>query len=151
MNHLTSNHKLRNITNDSVAILNHSMSTRFIGPEPIEPGAKNEALGERGPPLGRRPANRSPELIKQQREDERFRNAIEGKFGQAKRRFSLGRIMAKLSDTAESSIAITFLVMNLEQLLKQLLMLFFGLRNNSFFFWRFAGPFQDAQRRLKEY
>ena len=84
-------------------------------------------------------------------EDERYRNAIEGKFGQAKRRFSLGRIMAKLSDTAESSIAITFLVMNLEQLLKQLLMLFFGLRNNSFFFWRFAEPFQDAQRRLKEY
>ena len=48
---------------------------------------------------------------------------IEGKFGQAKRRFGLGRIMAKLSDTAESSIAITFLVINLEQLLKQLFLL----------------------------
>ena len=56
---------------------------------------------------------------------ERYRNAIEGKFGQAKRRFGLGRIVAKLSDTAESSIAITFLVMNLEQLLEQLFMLFF--------------------------
>ena len=72
---------------------------------------------------GGRPANQSPELLQPQREDERYRNAIEGKFGQAKRRFGLGRIMAKLSDTAESSIAITFLVINLEQLLKQLFLL----------------------------
>ena len=78
---------------------------------------KERGIRLSGPPLGRRPANRSPEMIRQQREDERYRNAIEGKFGQAKRRFSLGRIMAKLSDTAESSIAITFLVINLEQLL----------------------------------
>ncbi|MDJ0901123.1 MAG: IS5 family transposase [Xenococcus sp. MO_188.B8] len=86
---------------------------------------KKRGIRLSGPPLGRRPTNRSPELIQQQREDERYRNAIEGKFGQAKRRYGLGRVMAKLSETAESSIAITFLVMNLEQLLKQLLMLFF--------------------------
>ncbi len=97
---------------------------------------KKRGIRLSGPPLGRRPANRSPELIQQQREDERYRNAIEGKFGQAKRRFGLGRIMAKLSDTAESSIAITFLVMNLEQLLKQLLMLFFSLVRNRSFFWK---------------
>ncbi len=88
---------------------------------------KKRGIRLSGPPLGRRPANQSPELIQQQREDERYRNAIEGKFGQAKRRFGLGRIMAKLSETAESSIAIIFLVMNLEQLLQQLLMLFFIL------------------------
>ena len=76
-------------------------------------------------PLGRPPAEPNLELIQQQREDEKFRNAIEGKFGQAKRRFSLGRIMAKLSDTAESSIAITFLVMNLELLWKQFFVLLF--------------------------
>ena len=76
-------------------------------------------------PLGRPPADPNPELIRQQREDEKFRNAIEGKFGQAKRRFSLGRIMAKLSDTAESSIAITFLVMNLELLWKQFFVFLF--------------------------
>jgi len=75
--------------------------------------------------LGRPPADPNLELIRQQREDERFGNAIEGKFGQAKRRFSLGRIMAKLSDTAESSIAISFLVMNLELLLKQFFVFFF--------------------------
>ena len=84
---------------------------------------KERGIRLSGPPLGRRPANQSPELLQQQREDERYRNAIESKFGQAKRRFGLGRIMAKLSDTAESSIAITFLVINLEQLLKQLFLL----------------------------
>ena len=145
LNHLTSNRKLRSITKDSVAILNRFMSTRFIAPEPIELGAKNEELGERGPPLGRRPANRSPELIKQRHEDEKYRNAIEGKFGQAKRRFSLGRIMAKLSDTAESSIAITFLVMNL------VYMLIFYIISNSSFCWELVLGSQSHKRRLKEY
>jgi len=56
----------------------------------------------RGPPLGRPPANISKEDKKQALEDERIRNAIEGKFGQAKRRFSLNRVMAKLPSTSES-------------------------------------------------
>ena len=110
---------------------------------------KKRGIRLSGPPLGRRPANRSPELLQQQREDERYRNAIEGKFGQAKRRFGLGRIMAKLSDTAESSIAITFLVMNLEQLLKQLLMLFFCFLINSSFFCKLVSGFEGARRQLK--
>ena len=46
-------------------------------------------------------------------EDERIRNAIEGKFGQGKRRFGLNRMMAKLDNTSGTVIAITFLVMNL--------------------------------------
>ncbi|MEM6612708.1 MAG: transposase, partial [Cyanobacteria bacterium P01_C01_bin.72] len=83
------------------------------------------------PPLGRPPAKPQPEIVKQQREDERFRNAIEGKFGQAKRRFSLGRIMAQLSNTAETTIAITFLVMNLELFWKQFFIFLFG-RNYDF-------------------
>jgi transposase, IS5 family len=49
---------------------------------------------------------------KQALEDERIRNAIEGKFGQGKRRFSLNRVMAKLDNTSGTVIAITFLVMN---------------------------------------
>lgn len=65
-----------------------------------------------GPPLGRSPANVSKEKKKQDLESERIRNCIEGKFGQAKRRFSLNRVMAKLSHTSETAIAITFLVMN---------------------------------------
>jgi transposase, IS5 family len=46
------------------------------------------------------------------------------KFGQGKRRFSLGKIMTKLEDTSRTSIAITFLVMNLSRLLKELLLAF---------------------------
>ena len=60
-------------------------------------------------------------MKKQARIDEVDRIPIEGKFGQAKRRFSLGRIMAKLSATGECAIAITFLVMNLEKWQRQLL------------------------------
>ena len=58
---------------------------------------------------------------------ERFRNGIEGKFGQAKRRYGLNCIMAKLSETAETSIAITFLVINLSTLLRQVNCLFLSL------------------------
>ena len=53
-----------------------------------------------GPPLGRPPTNVSKEKKKQDLESERIRNCIEGNFGQAKRRFSLGRVMAKLSHTS---------------------------------------------------
>lgn len=77
-----------------------------------------------GPPLGRPEANVSKEKKKQQQEDEKIRNYIEGKFGVGKRRFSLGRVMAKLDSTSETAIAITFLVMNLSTLLKEAFSLF---------------------------
>ena len=37
-----------------------------------------------------------------------------GKFGQGKRRFGLGRVMAKLASTSAAQSSLTFLVMNLE-------------------------------------
>jgi hypothetical protein len=77
-----------------------------------------------GPPLGRPPANVSPEKKKQALEDEKIRNAIEGKFGISKRRFTLNRVMAKLPHTSQTTIAITFLVMNLSTLLRQVFCLF---------------------------
>lgn len=49
------------------------------------------------------------------KQDEIGRNAVEGKFGQEKRRFSLNRIMTKLSGTSETAIMISFLVMNLNR------------------------------------
>jgi len=52
-----------------------------------------------------------------QYQDEVDRNAIEGKFGQGKRRFTLGHIMAKLARTSEAVISISFIVMNLEKIL----------------------------------
>ena len=44
---------------------------------------------------------------------------IEGKFGQGKRRFGLGRIMAKLASTSAAQISLSFLVINLERALRQ--------------------------------
>jgi transposase, IS5 family len=77
-----------------------------------------------GPPLGRRPAQVSKATKKQAKEDEKARQAIEGKFGQAKRRFNLDRVMAKLDNTSQTVVAIAFLVMNLVAGLRRLLWLF---------------------------
>ncbi len=107
---------------------------------------KERGIRISGPPLGRPPANPQPEVIRQQREDERFRNAIEGKFGQAKRRFSLSRVMARLSDSAESAIAITFLVMNLELLLKQFFVVFLGFGSKFLCLGRFISAFLGRKR-----
>lgn len=81
-----------------------------------------------GPPLGRpkqvTEANKKAlaETRRQQRQDERDRNAIEGKFGQGKRRFTLNRIMAKLAETSEAVIMVSFIVMNLERILSEILL-----------------------------
>lgn len=82
-----------------------------------------------GPPLGRPKQDKTlrAQQKQQARDDEKRRVAIEGKFGQAKRRFSLARVMPKLAETAQCAIAITFLVLNLERWLRQLLLFFFTL------------------------
>jgi hypothetical protein len=53
------------------------------------------------------------------RADELERNAIEGKFGQGKRRYGLGLIRGKLAETSGSMIGMAILVMNLEKLLRE--------------------------------
>ena len=90
---------------------------------------KKRGIRLSGPPLGR-PLKETEEnreelkaLKAQQRQDERDRQAVEGKFGQGKRRFSLSRIMARLKETSESVILMSFIVMNLEKVLKGLLFL----------------------------
>lgn len=70
-----------------------------------------------GPPLGRPPKHVSAEEKKQAAVDEAIRNRVEGKFGQGKRRFSLGRVMTKLAATSAAQISLSFLVMNLERAL----------------------------------
>jgi IS5 family transposase len=79
-----------------------------------------------GPRLGR-PKN-DPELVAAEKQqfidDQRQRNAVEGKIGQGKRRFGLGLIREKLPATQGSTIALNVLVMNLEKLLELLIVLF---------------------------
>jgi hypothetical protein len=88
---------------------------------------KQRGIRMSGPPLGRPPAHVSKQKKKQAKDDERVRNEIEGKFGQGKRRFSLNRVMAKLDETSVTAIAMTFLVMNLSRLLRQILSVNFSL------------------------
>lgn len=96
---------------------------------------KERGIRMSGPPLGRPKNNPSPKEKKQAREDEKIRNGIEGKFGQGKRRFSLDRVMTKLSHTSETAIAITVLVMNLVTLLRQVFCVNFSEKGT--FFSRF--------------
>ncbi len=90
---------------------------------------KTRGIRLSGPPLGRPAADAQvqAQLKQPARDDEKIRVEIEGKFGQGKRRFGLARVMAKLAETAETAIAMTFLVMNLERRRRRL---FFYL------FWR---------------
>ena len=93
---------------------------------------KERGIRISGPPLGRPNKTVSKEKRKQALQDEKIRNCIEGKFGQSKRRFSLNRVMAKLSYTSQTTIAITFLVMNLSthllRLFSAFLCLFFKIK-----------------------
>lgn len=81
-----------------------------------------KSLGIRlsGPPLGR-PA-KDPDILKDQRREERqdakIRNQIEAAFGEGKRIYGLGRIMARLRETSETVISMQLLVMNLERRLR---------------------------------
>ena len=67
---------------------------------------KERCIRMSGSALGRPKTNISKEDKDQAQRDERVRNAIEGKFGEGKRRFSLNLVMAKLSNTAETAIAV---------------------------------------------
>lgn len=71
-----------------------------------------------------KPLSEHQKLVKA---DAGYRNRIEGKFGQGKRRFSLGLVMTKLAQTSATAISITILVMNLEQLLWQFIFILLSL------------------------
>jgi hypothetical protein len=90
---------------------------------------KKHGIRLSGPALGRPPADEEKRIAaqKQVRQDELDRIPIEGKFGQGKRRFSLSKIMCKLSATSETAIAVVFLVMNLEKWLQSIFFYLFLL------------------------
>jgi len=79
---------------------------------------KQRGIRLSGPPLGRPPKQVAAADKKQARRDEAIRNRVEGKFGEGKRRYGLGRVMAKLAGTSAAQIALRFLVLNLEQALR---------------------------------
>jgi len=91
---------------------------------------KEHGIRLSGPPLGRPPTD--TELRKEQRRQERddtgIRNAVEGKFGEGKQIYGLGRVMARLQDTSIAVIALQILVMNLERRLRVLIFNIFRIR-----------------------
>lgn len=52
-----------------------------------------------------------------ERQDIAERNAIEGKFGEGKRKYGLGLIPARLKQTSETVIILQFLIMNIKKVL----------------------------------
>ena len=90
-----------------------------------------EKLGIRlsGPKLGRPSKDIKETNVQKQIEyqDALDRNAVEGKFGEGKRSYGLGLIRARLQETSETVIALQFLVMNLEKILRDTFLPFFHL------------------------
>jgi hypothetical protein len=82
---------------------------------------KNNHIRLSGPALGRKTEEIKKEEEKQAYQDTCERNQIEGKFGEGKRKYSLGKIMTKLAGTSAASIVLGFIVMNLEKRLRLLL------------------------------
>ena len=84
--------------------------------------AKSKGIRLSGPPLGR--PTKDEELLKKQRKEERedakTRNRIEGDFGLGKRIYGLDLVAARLRGTSETSIAMQILVMNLGRRLRVL-------------------------------
>jgi IS5 family transposase len=112
------------------------MQIRFIVQRENRAWCKEKGIRISGPPLGRPPANVSKEKKKQAQKDEKIRQAIEGKFGQGKRRFSLNLVMTKLENTSGTAIAITFLVMNLSTWWRRVFcVLLFGSGKTMPVFW----------------
>ena len=90
---------------------------------------KERGIQISGLPLGRPPkaTKEYKRLLKSAKESEIERIPIEGKFGNAKRKYGWSKIRSKLRTTSESSIAMTVLVMNLEKILRDLLLSIFSL------------------------
>ena len=110
------------ISNDTVivmaTILNQYMPIKSTERWPTA-WCKKYGIRLSGVPLGRPPKDQEKNRARRRqiREDEGIRNAVEGKFGQAKRRYSLNRVMARLAESSQTVVSIVFLVMNLEHLL----------------------------------
>lgn len=89
---------------------------------------KERGIRLSGKPLGRPKkltAENADQLKAQkilERQDELDRIPVEGKFGNSKRKGTLGRIMAKLAHTSESVIHIGIIMLNLEKYLRVVLL-----------------------------
>ena len=92
-----------------------------------------------GPPLGRRKASETDSMIKRQiYRDACERNAIEGRNGNAKRRFGLDCLFSKLDETAKTEAALIILSMNASLRLARWFALFFHSLLSAFLYAPFS-------------
>ena len=102
-----------------------------------------------GPPLGRRKASETDSKIKRQiYRDACERNAIEGRNGNAKRRFGLDRLFSKLDETAKTEAALILLAMNASLRLARWFALFFRSILSTFLYASFSADPKYAEKPM---
>jgi transposase, IS5 family len=103
-----------------------------------------------GPKLGRpyKDEERKRELRRIERQDEGTRVAIEGKFGEGKRTYSLDNVRMRLRVTSETSIMMAFFMMNLMKLVRDRARSLFVLLSN--YIVCVFGTLQIAEKGLFE-
>jgi hypothetical protein len=79
---------------------------------------KQHGIHLSGPKLGR-PGKTYAEDLKTELREVGERNAVEGKFGNGKRKLGFSLIMAKLKETAGTMIAMDIFILNMERFLRQ--------------------------------
>lgn len=88
---------------------------------------KSKGIRLGGARLGR--LSKDEEILKKEKKlrqkDEVDRVAVEGKFGELKRRYGLGNIMTKLAETTMSVIALTILISNIGRVCRKKIFLYF--------------------------
>ena len=85
---------------------------------------KKHGIRLSGPALGRKRNDDNRKEKRQMLRDTRERNAIEGRNGNAKRRFGLDLIFAKLDETAKTEAALNLVAMNAAYKLRRILLRF---------------------------
>lgn len=86
---------------------------------------KDKGIDLSGPPLGRKQSQTKAQKEKQRKRNNK-RNAIEGKFGQAKLKYGLDELFTRRPDTTKAEINLIFMAINLLKMAKAISLAFFS-------------------------
>lgn len=94
------------------------LADKLYRSKPNRDFCKQHGIHLSGPKLGRRGKNYAQD-VRQELKEVGERNAVEGKFGNGKRKFGLSLIMAKLEETTGSMIGMDIFILDMERLLRE--------------------------------